>query len=207
MVDLEITTANTNPGHQEQLAHDLRELRGLRVGYSYTSWRRRWLGRLRAVRERRYVDIDLADLQAAARKMGWITSPAARFTSRASGWSSPQTSTSIIGTATGCWPRRWGDVVFIAARGVVLVHRERAEHIARLLGWRPEAMVREQACALPARTSAPVRRPTPLQVPEAEPRPRSSRWRAACGLGIVAGILLLWRRWWCSSTTRRSSSR
>jgi hypothetical protein len=69
MVDLEITTANTNPGHQEQLAHDLRELTRLRVGYSYTSWRRRWLGRLRAVRERRHVDIDLADLQAAARKV------------------------------------------------------------------------------------------------------------------------------------------
>jgi hypothetical protein len=34
-----------------------------------------------------------------------------------------------------------GDVIFVAARGVVLVHRHRAEHIARALGWRPEAAV------------------------------------------------------------------
>jgi hypothetical protein len=76
-----------------------------------------------------------------------------------------------------------GDVVFVADRGVVLVHRERAEHIARALGDRPEAAVQDQAFALPARTSVPA--------PEAEPLPLTSRWRSACGwLGIAAGTMV-----------------
>jgi hypothetical protein len=83
-----------------------------------------------------------------------------------------------------------GDVVFVAARGVVLVHRYRAEHIARALGWRPESMVREQMVALPA--TATIRSPAPgiataAKVPLVVVKP-NSRWREACGwFGVLAG--------------------
>jgi hypothetical protein len=95
------------------------------------------------------------------------------------------------------WHPNWtlaeemGDVVFVAARGVVLVHRERAEHIARALGHGAGVTVQEHVLAVPT----PVKL-TPLragrQVAEAEPRvvigEASTRWRAACGwLGIMAG--------------------
>ena len=44
-------------------------------------------------------------------------------------------------------------MIFISARGVVLVHRQRAEHIARALGAPPpDAAVPEPALALPVRT-------------------------------------------------------
>jgi hypothetical protein len=82
-----------------------------------------------------------------------------------------------------------GDVVFVAARGVVLVHRDRAEHIARALGWRPEVMVPERTMALPAMTT--TRAPAP-GITTAAKLPlvvvtTISRWRSACGwLGILA---------------------
>jgi hypothetical protein len=83
-----------------------------------------------------------------------------------------------------------GDVVFVAARGVALVHRERAEHIARALGWRPEAMVREQTIALPASTTAPPGIATATKSPTVIVK-ANSRWRDACGwLGIVAGAVV-----------------
>jgi hypothetical protein len=83
-----------------------------------------------------------------------------------------------------------GDVVFVAARGVILVDRDRAEHIARALGWRPEVMVREQTFALQAMTTT---RPPALGIATVKAplviANASSRWRAACGwLGIAAGV-------------------
>jgi hypothetical protein len=76
-----------------------------------------------------------------------------------------------------------GDVVFVMERGVVLVHRDRAEHIARALDWRSEASVREQTFGLPAMTTTRPPAPgiataatSPLVIANA-----SSRWRAACG--------------------------
>jgi hypothetical protein len=82
-----------------------------------------------------------------------------------------------------------GDVVFVAQRGVVLVHRERAEHIARALRWRPEATVPERAFAL----STTPTRPLAPDIATATKSPTvivtaPSRWRTACGwLGILAG--------------------
>jgi hypothetical protein len=88
-----------------------------------------------------------------------------------------------------------GDVIFVAARDVVLVHHDRAEHIARALGWRPESMVREQMAALPAMP------PRPRQAPRTAARApvvimkTASWWRAACGwLGVVAGAMVFMRR-------------
>jgi hypothetical protein len=83
-----------------------------------------------------------------------------------------------------------GDVIFVTERRVVLVHRDRAEHIARAVGWRPEAAVWEQAFALPAMTT--TRPPAPGIATVAKSRTviinAPSRWRVACGwLGIVAG--------------------
>jgi hypothetical protein len=82
-----------------------------------------------------------------------------------------------------------GDVIFVTTRRVVLVHRDRAEHIARALGWRHEAAVPQQAFALPAMTIPPpppgiaIAAKVPLVVAKT-----TSRWRAACGwLGIAAG--------------------
>jgi hypothetical protein len=87
-----------------------------------------------------------------------------------------------------------GDVAFVAARGVVLVHRERAEHIARALGQGAGIAVQDHVLALPT----PVRsaRVDAVRVLRqgAEPERRaviaeaSSHWPTACGwLGIVAG--------------------
>jgi hypothetical protein len=80
-----------------------------------------------------------------------------------------------------------GDVVFVAEREVVLVHRVRAEHIARALGHDAGVAVLEHAFAEPT----PVPR-VALQATGTEPTvvldKASSRWRTACGwLGIVAG--------------------
>jgi hypothetical protein len=81
----------------------------------------------------------------------------------------------------------FGDVVFVAARGVVFVHRARAEHIARELG----GMRQQPVPALPARQVSPaVRHVRPSTVPDAVavvamPLPR---WRAACAwLGMALG--------------------
>jgi hypothetical protein len=78
----------------------------------------------------------------------------------------------------------FGDVEFVLERGVVLVHRVRAEHIARALGVYPEAPA--PAPPRPARmrltrTSAPA--PLPMVEPKA-----TSRWRDVRGwLVILAG--------------------
>jgi hypothetical protein len=92
-----------------------------------------------------------------------------------------------------------GDVVFISERGVVLVHRKRAEGIAAaLLGGRDVLML-EDALALPAKTPPePARRPAP---PPADPArvkqslsadTRTSRWRDIWGwLAIMAGVAVL----------------
>ena len=72
-----------------------------------------------------------------------------------------------------------GDVVFIAARDVVLVHCERAEHIARALDVPPDVA---QLDVIPL--------PAVRQAREVGTLP-SAHWRAACGwLGIVAGAVV-----------------
>jgi hypothetical protein len=92
-----------------------------------------------------------------------------------------------------------GDVIFVAARDVVLVHRERAEHIARALGGGPD-VAQLDLVPLPASTPPePARLPAPRPVRQAtESKPpvvigrTSSRWRHACGwLGIAAGAAIL----------------
>jgi hypothetical protein len=87
-----------------------------------------------------------------------------------------------------------GDVVFVAARDVVLVHRERAEHIVRALGQSAGLAVLEHVLAVPTPVkSTPLRAVRVVrQETAAEPRvmieAASTRWRAACGwLGIAAG--------------------
>src|SRR5687767_10862419 len=83
-----------------------------------------------------------------------------------------------------------GDVLFVSARTVVLVHRQRAEHIVRALGGRIEVMPLEPVATLPV--PAPLRRPAP-PAPAARRRPLVastgiSRRRDVLGwLGIVAG--------------------
>jgi hypothetical protein len=75
----------------------------------------------------------------------------------------------------------FGDVFFVAARGVVLVHRDRAEHIARALGRRPQAAQRAEVIALPVRRAD---RPATAAIVIGQ---HQSRRRVACGwLGIVA---------------------
>ena len=79
------------------------------------------------------------------------------------------------------------DVRFVLERSVVLVHRDRAEHIARTLLGSRDVLVLEDALVLPARTGVglvrlPPRQPQPLFIE------RRSRWRDILGwLGIVAG--------------------
>ena len=76
----------------------------------------------------------------------------------------------------------FGDVVPVPEHGVVLVHRVRAEHIARALGMYPEApapapwpTVRMRL----TRTSAPA----PMPVVETK---ATSRGRAVCGWLVIA---------------------
>jgi hypothetical protein len=82
----------------------------------------------------------------------------------------------------------FGDVLFVAARGVVLVHRERAQHIAEALGAgrdvaRLEGPVPEPMC-LPARCAAGPARPSVVAV--------TSRWPEMLGtLGILLGAAVL----------------
>ena len=85
-----------------------------------------------------------------------------------------------------------GDVIYVSARSVVLVHRERAEHIARALGARVEVVPLEPVATLPV--PAPLRRPappTPAPAVQHQPLVAStgiSRRRDVLGwLGIVAG--------------------
>jgi hypothetical protein len=84
----------------------------------------------------------------------------------------------------------FADVIFVTERRVVLVHRERAEHIARALGWRPEAAVPQQAFVLPAMTTTRPPAPgiaTAAKVPLVVVK-TTSRWREACGwVGVLAG--------------------
>jgi hypothetical protein len=62
-----------------------------------------------------------------------------------------------------------GHVVYVPARVAVLVHRERAEHVARALGADADLVRLELAFSLPARE--PVRRP-PSPAPAAAPAPQ-----------------------------------
>jgi hypothetical protein len=85
-----------------------------------------------------------------------------------------------------------GDVIYVCARGVVLVHRERAEHIARVLGPPREGARLVQPVLLsapePVRLPAP---PAPASASERQPLVAStgfSRHRDMLGwLGISAG--------------------
>jgi hypothetical protein len=74
----------------------------------------------------------------------------------------------------------FGDVVFVAERDVVLVHRERAEHIVRALGAdREAAALLTEVVAPPTRT---------LAAASVAIHQRESRWRSASAwLGILAG--------------------
>jgi hypothetical protein len=102
-------------------------------------------------------------------------------------------------------------VVYVAARGVVLVHRQHAEHVAAALGAGAEVARLEQLVALPA--PAPVCPLPPPVSAVAAPGPQLtvagtgiSRRRDVLGwLGILAGaavFVALWprrsmpRRWW-----------
>jgi|KBSSwiStaDraftv2_1062776.scaffolds.fasta_scaffold96882_3 hypothetical protein len=81
-----------------------------------------------------------------------------------------------------------GGVVFVAARGVVLVHRERAEHIARMLLGGRNVQLLDDALALPARPGVRAMRVPPPQHRPLVVKRSSTRWRDIVGwLGIVAG--------------------
>ena len=84
----------------------------------------------------------------------------------------------------------FGDVVFVPARGIVLVHRERAEHITRELGIvardarvfaSPPRLQRRPAPAAESRRS----RPSGAARADQQPRPESLGRRA--GLGGTRG--------------------
>jgi hypothetical protein len=88
----------------------------------------------------------------------------------------------------------FGDVRFVPSAEVVLVHAERAEHIARALLGGSDVLVLEEVLALPASTAPePGRLASPLARAHAhEVEPPSvisrSRWRDILGwLGIGAG--------------------
>jgi hypothetical protein len=88
-----------------------------------------------------------------------------------------------------------GDVRFVAGAAVVLVHRERARHIADALGAGPDVARLDELVARPAAAPRePVRRPAPSAGGLARGAARTliaritSRARAILGgLGIVAG--------------------
>jgi len=89
-----------------------------------------------------------------------------------------------------------GDVIFVPSAHVVLVHRERAEHIADLLGGR-DGVLLEEVLALSARTGiGVVRLPVARDrghASEVEPpavvMQASSRWRHVLGwFGIAASV-------------------
>jgi hypothetical protein len=81
-----------------------------------------------------------------------------------------------------------GDVRFLPDAGAVLIHRKRAEHIARtLLGGR-DVLVLEDALALPVRTSVGLVRLPPAQPQRLVIPARNIHLRDIVGwLGIVAG--------------------
>ena len=87
-----------------------------------------------------------------------------------------------------------GDVMFISERGVVLVHRERAEDIAvALLGGRDVLML-EAALALPAKTrpSPYACRRRPLPAPAASRSPCRPTPGPALGATSGAGSASRW---------------
>jgi hypothetical protein len=123
--------------------------------------------------------------------MNYLSNPTASTICRTSEWLEFGTDTYLDHRH-----RNWvlaeelGDVIFIAARGVVLVHRERAEHIARALRAHSEVIL-----TLPTRTFPELRLlPPPSAVREVEPpliRIPTGRWRGILGwLGIVAGAVV-----------------
>ena len=79
----------------------------------------------------------------------------------------------------------YGDVVFVPERGVVLVHRVRAEHIVRALGLYTDKHGPGPLIPVPPRLPrAPA--PAPPLVVETK---ATNRWRDLCGwLGILAGV-------------------
>jgi hypothetical protein len=88
----------------------------------------------------------------------------------------------------------FGDVVFVPARGVVLVHRERAEHIARELGivagdakvFAPPPRLQPAPLARP-RAVAPLRRVPLAPIDSQSP----SLWDDVRGwAGLVAGAVV-----------------
>jgi hypothetical protein len=121
--------------------------------------------------------------------MNNLTNPTASPIRRTSAWLEIATDTYLDHRH-----RNWvlaeeqGDVVFVADRAVVLVHRERAEHIARALGHDATVGLVEAAVALPV-SVRPTRLPASSVVHrETTAASTLTRWRAACGwLGIVAG--------------------
>lgn len=84
-----------------------------------------------------------------------------------------------------------GDVLFMPEADTVLVHRERAEHIAQTLFGGRDVLVLEDALALPARTGTNVRRQPPSQPQPLVIERGSARWRDILGwIGIVAGAAM-----------------
>ncbi len=88
---------------------------------------------------------------------------------------------------------------FLPEAGVVLVHRERAEHVVRALGSVTSVVLLEEVLDPPPPLTAPepVRRPPPSAAdPSRESQPlaagtRTTRWRDILGwLGIVAGAVV-----------------
>jgi hypothetical protein len=100
----------------------------------------------------------------------------------------------------------FGDVRFSGE--TVFVNRERAEHIAQMLLGGRDALVLEDALALPARTGVGVAR---VQAPQ--PRRSSSSAIAPAGATSSAGspswlaLRCSSRRWRCRSVIRRCSWR
>jgi hypothetical protein len=72
-VTLEFGVSTTQAGALMDLDHDLRELTAARITYSYTTWRRTFLGRLQLCHRRGHVEIDLALVRDQARSI-WAAS-------------------------------------------------------------------------------------------------------------------------------------
>ena len=102
-----------------------------------------------------------------------------------------------------------GDVVFVSERGVVLVHRERAEHIARMLvvGGRG-VLVLEDALACPrepASASFAGRRPGPSRASPSAVAPAGAT--PSAGSASARGAALFAAALACHSMIRRCSWR
>ena len=81
-------------------------------------------------------------------------------------------------------------MVFVVARSVVRIHRERAEHIVRThLGYR-DVLVPEDALAMPTKTGINIVRQPP-QAQQLVIEPGRVRWHHILGwIGILAGAAL-----------------